>query len=345
MRQIAADLYASRVEQIYGPKGTDALRRLLRAVHAVHEHAAYELLPHGFTVVEPLEESSEPVVSGSANVQGRNLPNSMQGRHVTVQAAGERRFYLADGEPGDMAVLAAGTLVYRYRDGDYIFVEGSFNEMPNPTGFPSQFGVPTFVDLDDALEYYASALARQSTCHILRQCWWDPDGRLVLSNKPEIHMRRSLAQHLRSTLRGHELIELREEQNVDESHPVDIKVTWSLSSRIALIEVKWMGDSVNEEGDSIATRYRDQRARDGAQQLANYLDANVQNAPQHVSRGYLVVYDARRRGVRLQGGNATSDDPRYYANREVAYGPEYHLDRDSFAAPVRFFLEPASVGA
>ena len=203
--------------------------------------------------------------------------------------------------------------------------------------------MPTFFDLDRALRHYANGLARYSTCHILRAIWVD-DKRLVLVNKPEQIMRRSLAQFLRCTLRDHELVEIREEQNVDETHPVNIKVTWSFSNRIAIIEIKWMGDSVHIGGLRLSTNYRDQRARDGAFQLAEYLENNRQHAPMHVTRGYLVVYDARRRGLHkrpvkqyLSRGNAI-----YYVDREIQFDPRYELIRDDFAPPVRIYLEPTS---
>jgi hypothetical protein len=156
-------------------------------------------------------------------------------------------------------------------------------------------------------------------------------------------MRESLAQHLRSSLRDHGIFEVREEQNVDESHPVDIKVTWSFTNNLALIEIKWLGQSVNAMGDGMGTRYGESRAREGAKQLADYLDGNLQRAPLHQTRGYLIVFDARREGLSFPP-SITLAEARAYWDRDIEYDPRYDVTRmvrNDFAPPLRFYLEPA----
>jgi hypothetical protein len=39
-----------------------------------------------------------------------------------------------------------------------------------------------------------------------------------------------------------------------------------------IIEIKWMGDSLDEGREKISTSYREDRANEGAKQLADYLD-------------------------------------------------------------------------
>lgn len=340
MRTIAVTMYAPRIEQQYGDRGTQALGVLLTGIHEVHRRVAYEALTGGLTIFVPLDDADVPLgPATSADLPLNELVPRVRGSAtVQVLAGGRVRLWP---EAVDPLSLADRAIVYSFTDADYFVLGGDLQRVPNPTGFPSAFGVPTFVDLDDALSFYGVNLARYSTCHILSECWFD-DARCFLRNKPEETMRRSLAQHLRSTLRGHELVELREEQNVDETHPVDIKVTWSLTNRLALIEVKWMGDSVNDAGDAPGTGYRDARALAGAQQLSDYLDANVQRAPQHVTRGYLVVFDARRRSLTEVTTRPAPADARYYADKEVAFDPAFHLQRQDFAYPIRYFLEPAA---
>lgn len=340
MRAIAVRLYAPRVEEEYGSAGVMALRALLAGLHEIHRRVAYERIRFGLTVFVPLK--ADEVVLGqreSADIPSVELTASVADA-ATVQVLPGGRFRLWP-MAADPSSLADRAVVYSFTDGDYFVLRGELERVPNPTGFPSAFGVPTFVDLNEALEFYGVNLARYSTCHILRQCWFD-DRRCYLINRPEAVMRRSLAQHLRSTLRSHELVELREEQNVDETRPVDIKVVWSLTNRLALIEVKWMGNSVNKRGDAPGMRYTGNRAREGAQQLNDYLDSNVQHAPQHVTRGYLVVFDARRRGLNDLEAKPTHQDARYYSNQEVNFNPKFHLLRADFAPPIRFFLEPAA---
>ena len=59
---------------------------------------------------------------------------------------------------------------------------------------------------------------------LLRTAWARDaeDRRVVLVNHPEVIMRGSLAQHLRSTLRDSKLVRVNEEQNVSDTELVDI---------------------------------------------------------------------------------------------------------------------------
>jgi hypothetical protein len=345
MRSVAEQSFALRIERCYGPSGNDALRRLLESLKVVHRHLAYELVQGGLTVVAPLEPENFfiPLDSG-INVRPSELA-SMFGGVGTIQvlADGGLRFWpvLID----DFAAVAESAVIYHYDRGDFFVVEGDLVPVPNPTGFPSAFGLPTFVDLERAMAYYAVSHAKVSSCKILQACWYD-DDRILLRNKPEHIMRSSLAQFLKSTLRDHEFIVVREEQNVDETHPVDITITWSMSNRIAIIEVKWLGCSVHKTEARVGTTYsNDSRAQDGARQLANYLEANRERVPMHITRGYLVVFDARREGVkrdRLEQ-DVTWDDAVAFMTREINYYPKYEHVRRDFAPPERFYLEPRRV--
>ena len=88
-------------------------------------------------------------------------------------------------------------------------------------------------------------------------------------------------------------------------HPVDIKVTWPAINNVALIEVKWLGDSGQ-------TQYRDARANEGAKQLIDYLASSVQEEPDKHFVGYLTVFDGRR--------GKTSNQ---YERQEINYRSEY----------------------
>lgn len=338
MRQITLQLYAPKIERTYGTDGMGALRRLLEALNEFHRIVPYELMVGGVTIFSSLQRDPElPGLPGGVDLVGSQLQSRVTSpATLQILHGGAIRYWpLA----GDLHSLAQVAVVYHFKEQDFFFLEGDLEPVLNPTGFPSVFGLPTFVELDEALRYYSDALARVCTCHILRACWHD-EHRLLLINKPEVVMRRSLAQHLRSTL-SKQLVELREEQNIDETHPIDIKVTWSLSNRIALIEVKWMGDSLNEAADNVGTTYRDVRAKAGARQLAEYLEGNHQNAPLHPTRGYLVVFDGRRKGVAIAAGDAISLDPWYFRDIEIEFDPRYELTRHDFAPPLRIFMEPA----
>ena len=125
---------------------------------------------------------------------------------------------------------------------------------------------------------------------------------LTFVQKPEHFMRDSLWQCLQNILRNHTV---KREQIVDATHPVDIKVTWPAINNVALIEVKWLGDSGQ-------TQYRDARANEGAKQLIDYLASSVQEEPDKHFVGYLTVFDGRR--------GKTSNQ---YERQEINYRSEY----------------------
>ena len=83
------------------------------------------------------------------------------------------------------------------------------------------------------------------------------------------------------------------------------KVTWPAINNVALIEVKWLGDSGQ-------TQYRDARANEGAKQLIDYLASSVQEEPDKHFVGYLTVFDGRR--------GKTSNQ---YERQEINYRSEY----------------------
>ena len=234
--------------------------------------------------------------------------------------------------------LSRSAVLYQYQQrSEYLWAGGKKNKIDKPdSAYDSIFSVPAFSDLREAIEFYRTRLARCSSCKILAEIWHDKH-RVFLRAKPESCMRDSLWQHLHGTLRGD--CEVRPEQVMDESHPVDIKVTWWCANRLALIEIKWLGDSRPHNGHH-GTRYRDSRAKEGAKQLAEYLDANQVHAPRHVTRGTLVVFDARRAKVGTMSKKLARADGFAYEHSEIAYNPAYHTARKDFDEPIRIFLEP-----
>jgi hypothetical protein len=339
MKDVVQSLYTARIAAELGTEGLAAMRLVLEAVNEVHRRSAYETWSEGLTVFAPLDPSDQLLdLDGSVELTPTQLAQRI-GQGVTIQALGNNRVRVWFDQIDPLA-LAGRAVVYHFNAADFLVLDGALEKVPNGSGLPSSFGLPTFLELEEALRFYGIRLARRSSCYVLQECWFD-ENRIYLKNKPEATMRRSLAQYLRSTLRAHELVEVREEQNVDESHPVDIKVTWSLTNRLALIEIKWLGDSANAEGTAAPTVYRDARANEGATQLAEYLDENLVRAPEHLTRGYLVVFDARRRGVTPFGCEVAPEDARYYQNLEIAFDPRQEESRGDFHLPFRFFLEPA----
>lgn len=204
----------------------------------------------------------------------------------------------------------------------------------------SQFFLEVFPSLTDALFSYRDTMARVSTCFILREAWDDPN-RLWFKTKPERMMRRALCNYLQARLR-HDGLELMPEQNVDESHPVDIKIEWKDTNRVALIEIKWLGQSRNPATKRQTTKYTESRAKSGAKQLIDYLNSYRQAAPRSMAKGYLVVFDGRRKALNKQVTALSHAHGMHYENREISYAPS-HLRRPDFEKPLRMFLEPICI--
>lgn len=154
-------------------------------------------------------------------------------------------------------------------------------------------------------------------------------------------MRDSLIQALQLVLRD---ANARPEHNTDETKPVDVRVEWFASGAAALIEVKWLGRSTarsrSPAPEPTYTDYGPPRAQEGANQLADYLDREVRHSASTATRGYLVVFDARRRNVHGAADPLVEADAMHFANDILAYNPDHAQSRDDFALPVRFFLSP-----
>ncbi|HEY3801980.1 MAG TPA: hypothetical protein VGL61_05205 [Kofleriaceae bacterium] len=335
LRELVSQAYVKSVFDAYGDRGTRALRPLLQGVKNI------------YTVVEPRGFSGRFVVFTSldptADIYGRAtavecLDVSAVAREATapgvVEVAWNGRYYVwkADCDP---QLLIGEAIVYAYANNvEVIYARDAMVTIPPVLGaMTSAFAVPAFADLESALEHYRTKLARECTCRILHESWRD-DRRLMFVAGPEVVMRRSLYQFLNSVIRG---AEVRPEQIVDETHPVDLKVTWDMARRVALIEIKWLGDSYNDGNDPVA--HRDARANSGAKQLADYLNANQNMVPDHVSRGYLVIIDGRRRGLGPDGELKANGNAAHFRDVEIVFAPKYHEQRTDFATPIRMFVE------
>lgn len=156
-------------------------------------------------------------------------------------------------------------------------------------------------------------------------------------------MRDSLAQALDLLLRD---VSIKPEHNTDETKPVDIKVNWFASGATALIEVKWMGKATaksrNPGPAPTYTEYGVSRAQEGADQLADYMDREVRFSGATAPRGYLVVFDARRKGTQGADNPLPAADALAFENDVITFNPDYSRLRTDFAEPVRFFMRPRS---
>ena len=320
-----------------GPPGTRALQQLLLAVRQVHLAVSTERMAFGLTVVRTVGNDS-PCLSGTyaTFTNASYLTAYYDGTtDLTVQVTADGLFVWThefDEEPNCEFVG------YRYSipHVESIFTRDETFEVPEIAASASYFAIPYFRNLKSSLEQYGEMWAKRSTCEILRDAWLDAH-RIVFKPGPEYLMRRSLARHLRSSLREHTGVSIMPEQNINETRPVDIKVTWA-SNRVALIEIKWLGKSAREGRTTSTANHSAQRARDGSVQLATYLDSYHSEVPHEETRGFLVVYDGRRRNIVLPPGEISEADATSYRHKEIEYDPAI-LARPDFEHPSRFFCE------
>ncbi len=335
IRRIVHELYIPAIQAKYGDEGIPALRILLDFLHRFFERIEPEMLDAPLVVLHPISGFEDASLPASPQF-AYDIPSlAPLVRGPCIIRIRERGYECWNNGPIDLSLLSQRAVVYCFdRGGERFVVDGTDHRVPTVDSTQASiFARPTFGSLREALQRYRYRVCA-SSCLLFNEAWED-SNRLFFRSGAEKAMRRSLNQYLSAVLRD---AEVRPEQNVDESHPVDIKVTLTFTTRLALIEIKWLGKSRN--AGKITASYGSARARSGAKQLADYLDENRTQAPEHLTRGYLVVLDGRRRGLSAESTNVSREDGFHYAGTEIAFDPEYHRARDDFEEPIRIFCEP-----
>ena len=343
MQEIVRQSYTVEISQQYGNLGLMAMRHLMITLRKLYQHLTPELINGSLIVFKLLDDGihmpylSEP--TGSFDLPEYLVQDYDMSAGNIIQLRANGDFHLWNNASLDLTTLSNDAVVYLYEQrAEYFVIRGDKKQLVNPSRVhASIFATPTFRSLEKALEDYKWKRVRRSGCKIFSTAWYggETGNRLFFKSGPESILRDSLRQYLSDVLGA----EVRPEQIVDESHPCDIKVTWTQTNRLAWIEIKWLGKAIS--GDMrITQNFSESRARDGADQLADYLDANLMKAPTHESRGYLVVIDARRYRLNESSISVNSRNGLYYKDNEIEYDPAYHEIRSDFHPPIRMFAEP-----
>lgn len=338
MMEIVKQLYFHMVREQHGPIGEVLLKDILKAINNLYKYIEPDSCQGPIIVFKTINEAERPLdIEVAVDVQEICAACHDLGGVFTIQLLESGRVYIWKNITPSISDLAARAVVYKYANRtEYFYAKQEERRVPKLSPiFASAFAIPSFGTLESALEHYKVRFVRYSSCPILSGIWYDTK-RIFLKPGPESQIRKALTHFLSAVVRD---AEVRPEQNVDETHPIDIKATWGFSNRIALIEIKWLGTPKYEDGH-LGEMYTDYRAREGAKQLSDYLDANRTSVPTHVSKGYLVVLDARRANLRLDTTVLTKSDGLHYNDQEILYNPAFHRLRDDFAPPIRMFVEP-----
>lgn len=354
VQALVTKAYLSHAQSAFGEPGADAIKALLNSVKLIYQRCPPESLSGTMTVVVGVEATPlTPAIAVLGALKrttdyaeiGRFLVDCPSGSHAVIEIASDGSFrYLSLSQDLDLTAIAQSAVVYRFDGDSERILAKQFEDFILSVSplLKSNFAVPTLHKLEDAFDFY-SRYVLETKCRILKDVWeGGVDGpRLVLVNKPEARMRDSLAQALELVLRD---ATVKPEQNTDETKPVDIRVNWFASGATALIEVKWLGKSTAKSRtpgpEPTYTEYGNPRAQEGADQLADYMDREVRHSDAIVPTGYLVVFDARRRGTKGAADLLAESDAMAFANDILAYDPDHTKLRRDFADPVRFFMNP-----
>ncbi len=343
VKELVYSQYMTKILNAYGDEGVATLRSVMEYVRRIFQFLAADSMRGSLIVYKSIDSNS------AINPEWASISDLA---HITQECPIEESsiLYIECCEDGaikykrdvelDLNEISQRAIVYLYKNRrDAFYIKGSKEYLINYCpAYPSLFCVPTYSLIKDALEDYKRKSIRTSNCPIFSECWYSgKDGpRLFFKQKPESTMRRSAANFLGNVLRD---ADVGQEQVVDESHPVDIRVTWMGNNRRALIEIKWLGQSVDEDGKK-KTPYYEARANAGAKQLAEYIDAEHRRLPLHDQRGYLVIIDGRRRGLSEGCTTLVPEDGFWYQDKEIEFDPAFHEERSDFEKPIRMFAEP-----
>lgn len=352
VQKVASMAFSTDARNAFGEEGEACLRVLLNSVRAFFQAVPPDGLPTTFVFVyrvpghgvDEVEEGMERFATSLGLVDLPGYRRLMEDASVIViDVRGDGRYDLAaTTTTPSLEPLSERSLVFVNEEGAERFVIGGRSRtMPQlATGGRSNFAVRTVADLDDALERYRREAAEVS-CPILAEVWeGGRDGpRLVFRNRPEAAMRRSLERFLTTAMSGD--VSVRPEHNTDETRPVDLVVDWFGVKLRALIEIKWMGQSLTRDSDGTQfTTYGNARAQDGADQLVDYLDRERSTDPDVGLRGYLAVFDGRRRNIIDPSTPIAANDACHFRNRHVVLKRNYASERRDIAPLIRYFLEP-----
>ncbi len=339
-KKVVQDVSSVLIEEDYGSIGILKLTFLTDTITQIYKHLDFSSFTRIIIYTTLDKALSLENVENSNFVLYLSFQNLAQirGTELTIEVRENSDLLVSVDFIPSVDVLRANALVYKREQAvETILGKTQQKLLPQIPNAESCFSVKTYKELDAALEDYKVKVARFSdNCLYLATVWLDPN-KIFFKPKPEHSMRDSLTYFLQIRLRN---TEVRPEQVVDKSHPVDIKVTWDYTINLALIEIKWLGKSLEQRRESFKQNYTHGRALEGAEQLASYLDANRIQAPDKITKGYLVVFDGRRWYVNSRTKEITNKQGFHFENEEIIYDPEYNKTRTDFAKPVRFFMEP-----
>ena len=118
------------------------------------------------------------------------------------------------------------------------------------------------------------------------------ENKHLLNNKPEYLFQ----EDIRNYIQQHMKVVISREVMLEDLGRLDIKLTDEGGNDLYFIEIKWLGESINAQGNEISTVYNaSPRIRpDAVRQVVGYIDELLQKEKKNFKLGYLAVFDARK---------------------------------------------------
>jgi hypothetical protein len=340
IKEMLSSDYTSCIHNDYGIVGINNLKMTLEVISNIFKFINL----HNFSSIVIFSSDNYKLsekIENYSTIQNFSHLGSINGDNLVIQIKSIDEIIVTTSKI-EITEITTTDFVYQFTQKKEMFhTKTTICDLPKVPGTDSCFAISTFKSLDEALSHYKTSVVRIADCLHIKTALHS-DERIFFKPHPEHLLRDSMVFFLKARLRG-EGLEVRPEQTVDTSHPVDVKVTWGFTNHIALIEIKWLGKSLNIDTQTFTSNYTDSRARDGAKQLADYLDANAIQVPNHNTIGYLVVFDLRRKSTRVDTTQITVSDGHWYEDKEIDYDPKFHVTRKDFAHPTRMFITPQCI--
>ena len=332
--EVCKESHVPMAQAVFGDAGLKAIFAVMDAVKALYVQVEPERVTGRVVIFQRVSAGTPAAgaISDFALLVNQTLND------LVFEVGSDSRIHISSVEE-TLEKLAKNAVVYHYTKGSEEFLAGPERKpvMRLDLSAESQFAVPTLSTLRDALRLYEVESVRESTCYTFEHVW-KASNRIFFVAGPEEWMRRSLTQFLRNRIGGEN--DVFPEQNVNEKNPVDIRVTPRFSNnRLMLIEIKWLGDSLADDGH-ITVSHRDARAQEGADQLAKYLDEQTRFAPRRITHGYYVIIDGRRAKLHPAMSSISYKDGLHFETIDIKFNPAPHLTRPDFDPPCRMFARP-----
>jgi hypothetical protein len=147
----------------------------------------------------------------------------------------------------------------------------------------------------------------------------------TLINKPENTLRNNLKDYLNRNTQH----DFTKEIELDNKRELDLYT--EVDGKIYLIEVKWLGQTINDSNTGFSQRKTDVAAREGVTQTLEYIQHLIEKMRYNVHCGYLCVFDARdnKKAINYDGYNFIKNELLIYYKTHFQKLDEISLDRSA----------------